>query len=73
MTPHPPLYDRKQDAADDIRDWVRVLLHEPTAELETLERLSLSDLTSLSIAIDKAGASWMSALVHHVMSDKGEA
>jgi hypothetical protein len=63
-------YDRKQDAADDIRDWVRVLLHKPKARLTTLELLSLADLTLLAVAIDMAGEAWMSRLVHDVMSGK---
>jgi len=68
MTFHRQPRDRKQDVADDIRDWVRVLLGDPKAELPTLERLSLSDLTSLAIALDKAGEQWMATLVHDVMS-----
>jgi hypothetical protein len=73
MTFHRQPHDRKQDVADDIRDWVRVLLGDPKAELTTLERLSLPDLTLLWIAIDQAGEAWMSELVHDVMSDKGDA
>jgi hypothetical protein len=70
LTFHRQPRDRKQDVADDIRDWVRVLLSDPKAELATLERLSLPNLVSLSVAIDKAGEAWMSGLVHDVMSSK---
>lgn len=70
---HRQPHDRKSDVADDIRDWVRVLLGDPKAELLTLERLSLSDLTSLVIALDKAGEQWMSTLLHDAMSGKEDA
>jgi hypothetical protein len=66
------LYDNKRDAADDIRDWVQVLLHDTKVKLPTLEQMSLPDLTSLSIAIDAAGAAWMSELVHDALTDEGE-
>lgn len=69
MSPHHQPKDRKLDIVDDIHEWVRVLLHDPVAELTTLERLSISDLTTLAIALDTAGEEWMLALVSEAMSE----
>jgi antitoxin component HigA of HigAB toxin-antitoxin module len=72
VSPHWQPKDRKQDIANDIRDWARVLLHDPAAELTTLERLSISDLTALAIALDTAGEKWMSAVVSEAMPEPVE-
>ena len=45
--------DRKEDIADEIREWIR-RTSDPGAELATLERLSALDLTVLMLAIRHA-------------------
>jgi hypothetical protein len=53
MTPHWQPKERKEDMAEDIREWVR-RTSEPTAELKTLRRLSRHDLTTLMLAVHDA-------------------
>ena len=58
----------KQSDMTCIREWVQVLLRDPKAAgLPTLERLSPADLAALAVAIDIAGAEWMSTLVHEAL------
>lgn len=46
--------DRKQDMADDVREWVQKTNCDPKATLPTLVRLSRKDLTDLMLAVHRA-------------------
>ena len=48
--PHWQPEDRKEDIADDIRDWVHKV-SDPHAKLETLTQMSKIDLVVLMLAI----------------------
>lgn len=51
--PHWQPKDRKEDMADDIRDWVR-RTSDDSAGLPSLERMTYSDLTDLMLAVHRA-------------------
>ena len=59
MAFHRQPHDRKENMADDIRDWVKRINKDSMADLPTLSKLSARDLTDLMLAVHKANEAGM--------------